>query len=89
MLGHEFKGEDRMVCIAKFLTKIADKASAFRNNEDGLTLTEYVVTLGLLTGAVVLAVITFGSNLADVWTNWGTFIGLLAEDVPDEIPDVP
>ena len=74
MLGHELKGEHKMIFISKTLAKLADKASAFRKKEDGLTLTEYVVTLGLLTAAVIGAVIAFGDALGETWSNWAFFI---------------
>ena len=67
-------GEHNMVYIAKIVARLADKALAFRNNEDGLTLTEYVVTLGLLTAAVIAAVIGFGDALSGTWEAWATFI---------------
>lgn len=47
----------------------------FRSEEDGLALTEYLILLGLLTAAVVFAVILFGDNLGlqwEAWANWLT-----------------
>jgi len=46
----------------------------FRRDEDGLALTEYVVLLGLIVAAVIIAVQAFGTNLADTWDQWATWI---------------
>jgi pilus assembly protein Flp/PilA len=52
---------------------IKTQAVRFTKEEDGLALTEYLILLGLLTGAVILAVVAFGSALANTWNTWGTF----------------
>jgi pilus assembly protein Flp/PilA len=49
----------------------------FRKEEDGLALTEYLILLGLLTAAVVVAVGTFGTGLGTTWGTWATWIGTL------------
>ena len=41
-----------------------------KSEEDGLALTEYLILLGLLTAAVVLAVQGFGENLGAAWELW-------------------
>jgi pilus assembly protein Flp/PilA len=45
-----------------------------RDEEDGLALTEYLILLGLLTAAVVGAVLIFGINLGAQWTAWSTWL---------------
>jgi pilus assembly protein Flp/PilA len=47
---------------------------SFRKDEDGLALTEYLLLLGLLTGAVILAVIGFGGALGTQWESWNTWL---------------
>lgn len=52
-----------------------DVMRRMRDEEEGLALTEYLILLGLLTAAVVAAVLLFGGNLAvqwDLWANWLT-----------------
>lgn len=46
----------------------------FRSEEEGLALTEYLVLLGLLVSALILAVIAFGSGLANTWNTWSAWI---------------
>ncbi|MFY0692783.1 MAG: hypothetical protein JXR14_12775 [Paracoccaceae bacterium] len=46
----------------------------FQKDEDGIALTEYLILLGLLAAAVILAVIFFGEQLASVWNEWATWI---------------
>ena len=47
----------------------------FSKEEDGLALTEYLILLGLLTGAVITAVLLFGGNLGLQWGGWAAWIG--------------
>jgi pilus assembly protein Flp/PilA len=46
---------------------------AFCQNEDGLSLTEYLILLGLLIGGVLIAVELTGINLSMAWNSWGTW----------------
>lgn len=55
---------------------------SFRKEEDGLALTEYLILLGLLTGAVILAVVGFGTELGALWTGWETWITNADLDAP-------
>lgn len=50
----------------------------FKKEEDGVALTEYLVLLGLLTGAVIAAVILFGTNLTTAWEDWADWMAGLA-----------
>ncbi|MBO6868764.1 MAG: hypothetical protein JJ877_17120 [Thalassococcus sp.] len=51
-----------------------DVMRRMRDEEEGLALTEYLILLGLLTAAVVLAVLAFGTNLGAQWTAWSTWL---------------
>ncbi len=56
------------------IIKAISTLKAFRKDEDGLALTEYLLLLGLLTGAVILAVIGFGDALGTQWESWETWL---------------
>ena len=58
----------------KLISYVFDVQRRLRDDEDGLALTEYLLLLGLLTGAVIGAVIVFGTQLGVAWTSWGTWI---------------
>lgn len=47
----------------------------FRKDQSGLALTEYLILLGLLTAAVIAAVLLFGTNLSLAWDAWADWIG--------------
>lgn len=59
-----------------------DVMRRMRDEEEGLALTEYLILLGLLTAAVVTAVILFGENLGLQWEVWANWIGTLPEPDP-------
>ena len=67
----------------KLTTYFADVIGRLRSEEDGLALTEYLILLGLLTGAVVAAVLLFGTNLGLQWDAWADWLTGL--DAPDPI----
>ena len=46
---------------------------AFCQKEDGLSLTEYLILLGLLIGGVLIAVELAGNNLSAAWNSRGTW----------------
>ena len=48
----------------------------FARSEDGLALTEYLILLGLLAGAVIVAVTAFGGGLGTSWNSWADWLGL-------------
>ena len=58
----------------KLISYVTDLQRRLNDDEDGLALTEYLILLGLLTGAVIGAVIVFGTQLGVAWTSWGTWI---------------
>ncbi len=62
--------------------KLKTTLARFSKDEDGLALTEYLLLLGLLTGAVVVAVTTFGVGLGTNWTEWAAWMGS-ADLTPD------
>lgn len=56
------------------IIKAINMLKAFRKEEDGLALTEYLILLGLLTGAVIAAVLGFGEELGTLWGEWNTWL---------------
>lgn len=61
---------------------IKDLIRRLHDEEEGLALTEYLVVLGLLIGGVIGAVLIFGQNLSNAWTNWGTWIQTMLGSTP-------
>jgi len=57
------------------MTAIQYLIARFRKDESGLALTEYLILLGLLTAAVIAAVILFGGNLGSSWNAWAVWLG--------------
>lgn len=53
---------------------LADLMRRFKDDEEGLALSEYLVVLGLLIGGVIAAVLVFGENLATAWENWAGWV---------------
>jgi len=60
--------------VQKFNGYILDLITRFHSDEEGLALTEYLLLLGLLTSAVIVAVIAFGTQLGVLWDGWVTFM---------------
>ena len=56
------------------IIKAITMLQSFRKEEDGLALTEYLILLGLLTAAVVLAITTLGGNIGASFNDWATWI---------------
>jgi pilus assembly protein Flp/PilA len=56
------------------IIKAITALQAFRKEEDGLALTEYLVLLGLLIGGVIVAVTAFGTGVSGTWQGWATWI---------------
>jgi pilus assembly protein Flp/PilA len=46
----------------------------FKRDEKGIALTEYLILLGLLTGAVIVAVLGFGEQLGTLWEEWNQWL---------------
>ncbi|WP_212523413.1 hypothetical protein [Actibacterium sp. MT2.3-13A] len=46
----------------------------FKRDEKGLALTEYLILLGLLTAAVIAAVLLFGEQLGLRWQSWADWM---------------
>jgi len=53
----------------KLLEKILEKILQFREQEDGLALTEYLILLAVIAGAVITAATTFSTTLEAQWTS--------------------
>lgn len=66
------------------INSLKNLSTRFARDEDGIALTEYLILLGLLTGAVIVAVLLFGVNLGDQWDRWAVWVA--DEDLePDAI----
>lgn len=59
------------------IIKAITMLQAFRKEEDGLALTEYLILLGLLTAAVIGAITAFGGTLGGLWAGWAAWIATL------------
>ncbi|MDT8327019.1 MAG: Flp family type IVb pilin [Roseovarius sp.] len=59
----------------KTMIYMNDLVRRFRDDEEGLALTEYLVLLGLLTAALIGAITLFGGALTTAWGEWTTWIG--------------
>lgn len=59
------------------MRKIIEIFHAFKSEEDGVALTEYLVLLALLIGGVIVTVQIAGSSLDSAWANWQSFWDLL------------
>ena len=55
----------------KKMKKTIETVRAFRREEDGVALTEYLVLLALLIGGVIGAVTLAGEDLSEAWGTWG------------------
>ncbi len=51
-------------------------------DNEGAALTEYLLLLALLVGAVIAAVIAFGGASSAIWAAWASFMGALPEPSP-------
>lgn len=64
--------------LNEFTNYIQDLIIRFKDDEEGLALTEYVLLLGLLAGTVIAAVLLFGENLNTLWNGWATYMGTVS-----------
>ena len=53
----------------KLLEKILEKTLQFSEQEDGLALTEYLILLAVVAGAVITAATAFSTTLEAQWTS--------------------
>lgn len=53
----------------------------FAADQAGVVATEYLILLGLLSTAVMAAVLLIGVDLAAVWTSWATWFSPEAANV--------
>ncbi len=69
------------------LKKFSGLCSDFAKDEEGLALTEYLILLGLLTGGVIVAVLSIGGSLQLAWGGWATWFSTNIEILngPDDI----
>jgi pilus assembly protein Flp/PilA len=74
------------------IIKAINMLQSFRKEEDGLALTEYLILLALLTGAVIGSVLLIGENLGVAWTSWSDFfadatLGYTEAPAGEVVPD--
>jgi pilus assembly protein Flp/PilA len=69
------------------LQKLKNLCTEFASEEEGLALTEYLILLGLLTGGVIVAVLSIGGSLNIAWTGWADWFETNIEILsgPDDI----
>ena len=68
--------------VTKFRLFARDLLSRFQSDEEGLALTEYLILLGLLTAAVIVAVLAFGGQLGILWQSWADWLNSLTGAPP-------
>jgi pilus assembly protein Flp/PilA len=56
----------------KLLEKILEKTLQFREQEDGLALTEYLILLAVVAGGIIALASTFSASLETAWTTMTT-----------------
>ena len=69
----------KLLALQSYATNLIAR---FRDDEEGLALTEYLVVLGLLVGGVIAAVLLFGTELGNAWTDWANWVGSLGDNAP-------
>ena len=57
------------------MRNMIDILRAFVQEEDGATLAEYLVLLGIITLAVIGGITLFGTALGNAFSSWATWIG--------------
>lgn len=62
--------------------RLSDLICRFKSDEEGLALTEYLILLGLLTAAVIGAVLAFGEQLGALWQTWAVWLQSLSGAPP-------
>ena len=70
-------GERLEKSMYKITERIGLATSKFVKSEDGLALTEYLVLLGLMVGAVATSILIFGTTLAEIWTAWAGYFAAI------------
>lgn len=58
--------------MLEYMTTLATR---FKNDEQGIALTEYLILLGLLTAGVIVAVLAIGGDLGTYWASWASWFG--------------
>ncbi len=57
------------------MSKLVEMTRALAREEDGASLAEYLVLLGVLTVAVVGGVTLFGNTMGSLFSGWSTWLG--------------
>jgi Flp pilus assembly pilin Flp len=56
------------------MTKVASLVARFAHEEDGASIAEYLVLLGVVAGVLVTAIAGFSRALAGAFNTWATWI---------------
>lgn len=64
------------------MLKLKNTLARFARDAKGLALTEYLILLGLLTAAVIAAVLLFGQELGANWQSWADWMAGTDLDAP-------
>jgi pilus assembly protein Flp/PilA len=57
------------------IVEVGRVARTFADEETGATFVEYLVVLGIITAAVVTAVVAFGGAIAAAFVGWTSWVG--------------
>jgi len=79
--GHRF--QTGKLQVLRNLTKCIQILNVrLRIDNEGVALTEYLLLLALLVGAVIAAITAFGGASSAIWAAWASFMGALPEPSP-------
>ena len=56
------------------LTRVGATVTSFAKKEDGASLAEYLVLMGVIVAAVIGAISFFGTEIATAFSSWGSWI---------------
>ena len=57
-----------------FLTRVGATVTSFAKEEDGASLAEYLVLMGVIVAALIGAISFYGTEIATAFSSWGSWI---------------
>ena len=60
--------------VMSLLTRVGATVTSFAKEEDGASLAEYLVLMGVIVALLVTAVAFFGGAMATAFSSWGSWI---------------